>query len=96
VIDAQLPPALGRLLVELGEQADHVFELGLHASDDGAIWQFALDHDCAIITKDEDFVLRALRDRSGPIVSSCGCASATVRGERCWSGSFRCCLEYAI
>lgn len=55
LIDAQLPPALARLLDEHGHQADHVTEIGPADAPDRVIWQYALDHDAVIVTKDEDF-----------------------------------------
>ncbi|HEV3210129.1 MAG TPA: DUF5615 family PIN-like protein [Chthoniobacterales bacterium] len=44
VVDAQLPPALARLLREAGCEAN-----------DAEIWRYALQQQAAIITKDEDF-----------------------------------------
>ena len=43
LVDAQLPPALARKLVELGQQADHVQDLGLEASSDRTIWKTATE-----------------------------------------------------
>ena len=50
VVDAQLPPALARLLREAGCDAFAVREIGLREASDAA----------AIITKDEDFAERCL------------------------------------
>jgi predicted nuclease of predicted toxin-antitoxin system len=55
LIDAQLPPALARLLDEHGHQADHVTEIGPADASDRVIWQYALDHGSVIVTKDDDF-----------------------------------------
>jgi len=55
LIDAQLPPALARLIASLGHQAVHVEEAGLLPSSDEAIWTHAMTHGQIIITKDEDF-----------------------------------------
>ena len=49
LIDAQLPPALARLLREHGHEADHV------DASDREPWRFALDNQAVIVTKDEDF-----------------------------------------
>ena len=55
LIDAQLPPALARLLDEHGHQADHVNQIGPGDAPDRVLWRYALDHDAVIVTKDEDF-----------------------------------------
>jgi len=53
-IDAQLPPRLAHRLNELGHDAIHVFDLGLATATDGDIWNAALTHHAALITKDRD------------------------------------------
>lgn len=60
LIDAQLPPALARWIAGQGHQAAHVFEVGLQAAEDGAIWEFARNEKAIIVSKDEDFVDRWL------------------------------------
>lgn len=55
LIDAQLPPALARLLSSLGHDALHVVEAALVGSTDHAIWNYAVADTRTIITKDEDF-----------------------------------------
>ena len=64
MIDAQLPPALARAIVQEGYPAEHVFDISLvHASDE-TIWDHAVASGAILITKDEDFVTRVkyLRD----------------------------------
>lgn len=39
---------------------------GLQAASDAAIWDYALQHDAAIVTKDEDFAQRHALTGSGP------------------------------
>lgn len=68
LVDAQLPPALARLLASLGHHAEHVFDLGLHTAADSAIWQHALEHDLIVLTKDEDFPIRRQQSGTGPSV----------------------------
>ncbi len=69
LIDAQLPPALARWIASQDHQATHVFELGLHTSDDPVIWERALSKHAVIISKDEDFVDRwILSDQPVPLV----------------------------
>jgi predicted nuclease of predicted toxin-antitoxin system len=55
LVDAQLPPALARILSAKGFEAEHVFDVALGAADDSAVWQHATATQAVIITKDEDF-----------------------------------------
>lgn len=69
LIDAQLPPALARLLLSLGHEAEHIADIGLTSASDGRIWRHAAERGAVIVTKDEDFLtLRALRPDGPPIV----------------------------
>lgn len=68
VVDAQLPPALARLLSAHGHVAEHVFEIGLTEAVDRDIWRYALDHDAVIVTKDEDFPDMVALGREAPVV----------------------------
>lgn len=68
LVDAQLPPALGRLLRERGHLADHVLEMGLAGAPDTAIWAHADTDGATILTKDEDFVMMAILHPAGPSV----------------------------
>lgn len=60
LVDAQLPPALARALSAAGHDAEHVEDAGLRHAKDRVIWEYALAHGRAIITKDEDFANRSL------------------------------------
>ena len=66
LVDAQLPPALARWLTAQGHEAEHVFDVGLAEATDRVIWQRALDIAAVVVTKDEDFVLRAQINTHGP------------------------------
>jgi len=68
LIDANLPPALARALIEAGRQARHVEEAGLRNADDEVIWDYALQQGAIVVTKDEDFPDRCLRSSTLPIV----------------------------
>lgn len=68
VIDAQLPPALARLLATLGHEAEHVADVGLRDAEDSPIWRYALRHQAVIITKDEDFPHRLSQSRTAPVI----------------------------
>lgn len=55
LVDAQLPPALVRLLREHNHEAEHVTDIGPADAPDRDIWRYALAHGAVIVTKDEDF-----------------------------------------
>ncbi|AHE97518.1 DUF5615 family PIN-like protein [Thioalkalivibrio paradoxus] len=57
LVDAQLPPALARWLSAQGCPADHVADLGMEASPDRVLWEWASKEDVVIVTKDEDFAI---------------------------------------
>lgn len=68
LVDAQLPPALARLLGEQGHHAEHVIDVAPGDTPDSTLWQYASDQDAVIITKDEDFVDLLTRRHEGPAV----------------------------
>jgi predicted nuclease of predicted toxin-antitoxin system len=68
VVDAQLPPALARMLVAQGHEAEHVADRGMARASDGAIWDWASGAAAAIVTKDEDFAQRRVMTGAGPVV----------------------------
>lgn len=68
VIDAQLPPALARLLTAHGHIAEHVADIGLREADDSPIWTYALLHQAVIVTKDEDFPHRVQQSKTSPVI----------------------------
>ncbi|HEY6898705.1 MAG TPA: DUF5615 family PIN-like protein [Rhodocyclaceae bacterium] len=68
VVDAQLPPALARWLAAQGHDAQHVLDLGMLDAPDTAIWNYALSADAVIVTKDEDFALRASAATQPPFI----------------------------
>jgi predicted nuclease of predicted toxin-antitoxin system len=68
LVDAQLPPALARLLSDAGHIAEHVVDVGLADAPDAAIWAFATLHGAIIITKDEDFPVQRASHRHRPTV----------------------------
>jgi predicted nuclease of predicted toxin-antitoxin system len=68
LVDAQLPPALARLLTALGHTAEHVADVGLRDADDSPIWSYALTHQAVILTKDEDFLKRLHQSKSAPVI----------------------------
>lgn len=68
IVDAQLPPALAAALREQGVEAVAVRDIGLREAKDGVIWQYAVEHGAAILTKDEDFAQRCLVHQQAPVV----------------------------
>jgi len=61
LVDNQLPAALARYLTDNGFDCLHVQDVGMEASDDQDIWEFAKSEQIVIVTKDEDFPLMADR-----------------------------------
>jgi len=55
LIDAQLPPALARMLTGLGHHAEHVIDIGPSDASDRELWAYALKYEAVLVTKDEDF-----------------------------------------
>ena len=68
LVDAQLPPALARLLADRGHVAEHVADCGLEHASDRAVWAHAGDSHACIITKDEDFAVYRMMQAGGPAV----------------------------
>lgn len=55
LVDAQLPPALARMLSARGHHAEHVTDIGPADASDRELWRYALEHRAILVTKDEDF-----------------------------------------
>lgn len=68
IVDAQLPPALARLLTSLGHTAEHVVDIGMRDAEDSPIWSYALQHQAVIVTKDEDFALGHQKSKNAPVI----------------------------
>lgn len=87
LVDAQLPPALARLIAVHGYDAKHVAEVGLMAATDPAIRTYAVDHGYTIISKDEDFARRRNASKSGPAVVWVRVPNQTTRALLAWFGN---------
>ena len=61
LVDNQLPVALVRFLHANGWESIHVQDVGLETADDRSIWQYALERNLTIVTKDEDFLSLCVR-----------------------------------
>lgn len=68
IIDAQLPPSLEAVLRQAGCDAVAVREIGLREAKDAAIWNYALQNNGVILTKDEDFAERCMASNQAPVV----------------------------
>ena len=61
LVDNQLPPALARFLTEQGHSGRHVLDFSFDEADDDAVWSYALQHEMAVGSKDDDFLYLAQR-----------------------------------
>ena len=68
IVDAQLPPSLAAALREAGYDAAAVREIGLREAKDAAVWDYALQNNGVILTKDEDFAERCMASNEAPVV----------------------------
>lgn len=69
LVDAQLPPALAVRLRELGHDAEHVFERFPPDTGDSTLWHYAIESGAIIVSKDQDFSIRAITARErAPVV----------------------------
>ena len=66
IVDAQLPPALAHFLATKNEEVKHVLDLQMLEASDSEIWTLALKEDWVIISKDEDFPIRASVSANAP------------------------------
>ena len=56
------------MLAEAGHEAHHVIDVGLRDAADAQVWGYAVREGIAILTKDEDFAARRLREPHGPTI----------------------------
>jgi predicted nuclease of predicted toxin-antitoxin system len=57
LLDENISPALVRLLADLGVYSQSVPHVGLAGRPDHAVWQYALDHEFAVVTTNaRDFI----------------------------------------
>ena len=55
LIDQNLSPVLAKYFIDFFDASIHVQDLGLDASDDIFVWEFAKSNNFTIVTKDSDF-----------------------------------------
>jgi predicted nuclease of predicted toxin-antitoxin system len=82
--DAQPPPALALWLREAGHDAQAVREVGLREADDTEIRNHALATGVVIITKDEDFPIRAQQTDVSPVIVWLRVGNASNQALRLW------------
>ena len=68
LIDAKLPPGRKVMLAAAGHQANHVVDVGLRDAADAQVWEYSARERIAVLTKDEDFAARRLREPQGPTI----------------------------
>ena len=54
IFDENLSPKLPRLLADLFPDSLHVRDVGMKATDDPIVWDYAKDNDFMIVSKDAD------------------------------------------
>lgn len=84
LVDAQLPPALARWLVEQGHDATHLMDHGSLAASDRAVWELAHRLNAVIVSKDEDFVHLRTLSAEGPAVVWVRVGNTTRRELLAW------------
>lgn len=68
LVDANLPDVIVRDLFDDGDTAAYVDDLLPATSSDDAIWDLARAQGWVILSKDADFAIRALRERTVQVV----------------------------
>ncbi|BET69338.1 hypothetical protein ASA1KI_42560 [Opitutales bacterium ASA1] len=88
LVDNQLPVALARHLREAGEDAVHVLEIGRAQTSDRLIWEYALEENRIVVTKDEDFSALLVHSPRGQVVwvriGNCRKSELIMVWERAW------------
>ena len=66
LLDQNLSHKLVPILASAYPESKHIKDFNLATSDDEQIWKFAAENDFTIVSKDSDFVYRALLRGSPP------------------------------
>jgi predicted nuclease of predicted toxin-antitoxin system len=96
LVDAQLPPALARWLVEQGHEASHLVDHGLLESPDSLIWAEAERLGAVIVSKDEDFVHLCTLSPQGPSLVWVRVGNTTRRDLLTWFAQLLPTIEQAL
>ena len=54
--------------MDMGHEAAHLLDVGLLESSDSQIWDYAMANGSVLITKDEDFAIRASISKTSPLI----------------------------
>ncbi|MBV8370497.1 MAG: DUF5615 family PIN-like protein [Candidatus Eremiobacteraeota bacterium] len=68
LLDENLSDRIVEELTELFGECTHVRRVGLASATDDAVWRYARDNECAIVSKDSDFHQRVLLEGPPPKV----------------------------
>lgn len=68
LLDQNVSHRLVGRLSNLYPGSTHVRSVSLHEAEDSEVWQYALDNDLTIVTKDSDFHIRSILDGHPPKV----------------------------
>lgn len=68
LFDEQLSEVLCDLLQDDFPDSLHVRRIGSPGSSDNSVWNLAKNHDCVLVTKDEDFIRMSVLRGSPPKV----------------------------
>ena len=79
LIDNNLSPKLATRLQAIFPNTAHVMDFQLEASEDRAVWAFALQNDFHILTKDTDFINLLNYYGFPPKVIRINCGNATTK-----------------
>ena len=55
LFDENLSPKLVPILNDIFPGSLHVYDVGLSGQDDEAVWHYAREHNCIVVSKDSDF-----------------------------------------
>lgn len=55
LFDHNLSPRLVNLLADIYPNSNHLYLIGLDRANDDIVWQYALDNEYILVTKDSDF-----------------------------------------
>lgn len=79
LFDENLSPVLPEMLADCYGQSQHVRDVGLKASPDADVWEYAARNEFAIVTKDSDFRHRSSLRGYPPKVISIALGNCSTR-----------------
>ena len=88
LIDAHLPIELADYLVEQGNDALYVRSLSMSDASDSFLWEYALQNEYVIVSKDQDFFNRISQDSNGPIIVWLRIGNSTIKELLSWFSGY--------